>query len=103
MKKRKLGAEVRRRRRLAGLTLEQLAERAGLTANYIGEVENNKADPSVSTIVALAKGLAINAGDFFPRSDISPAGMHVGKLSDEAPSGLQRGILMLLEATTPKK
>jgi transcriptional regulator with XRE-family HTH domain len=53
------GKEVRRRREALGLTLEELAERAGLTPNYVGTVETGKRDPSLSTVLALAKGLRV--------------------------------------------
>ena len=57
------GREVRRRRVMLGLTLEQLAERSNLTPNYIGTVENGRRDPSLSTVLALAKGLGVSAGE----------------------------------------
>jgi transcriptional regulator with XRE-family HTH domain len=48
---------------MLGLTLEQLAERSSLTPNYIGTVENGRRDPSLSTVLALAKGLGVPAGE----------------------------------------
>ena len=57
-----LGREVHRRRGALGLTLEQLAERSGLSPNYIGTVENGQRDPSLTTVLALAKGLGISPG-----------------------------------------
>ena len=55
--------EVRRRRLALGLTLEQLAERSGLTPNYIGAVELGKRDPSLSTVLALARGFKVPPGE----------------------------------------
>ena len=49
------GKEVRRRRKADGMTIEELAERAGLSTNYVGAVERGDRDPSLSTVVALAK------------------------------------------------
>jgi transcriptional regulator with XRE-family HTH domain len=68
------GAELRRRRESLGMTLEELAARAGLTPNYVGTIEMGKRDPSLSTIVELAKGLDISPGEFFPsRPGLSPS------------------------------
>jgi transcriptional regulator with XRE-family HTH domain len=51
------------RRRALGLTLERLAERAGMTPNYIGTIENGKRDPSLSTLLRLADALEIPLSD----------------------------------------
>jgi transcriptional regulator with XRE-family HTH domain len=53
---RAFGAEVRRRRESLGWTLPELAKRSGLTSNYIGSVEIGLRDPSMSTLVKIAKG-----------------------------------------------
>lgn len=57
------GVFVRKRREKLGLTLEQLAERAGLSPNYIGILENGKRTPSLSSIIALAKGLSVSPSE----------------------------------------
>jgi transcriptional regulator with XRE-family HTH domain len=53
------GKVVSRRHETFGFTLEQLVERAELTPNYVGTVETGKRDPSLSTVLALAKGLHV--------------------------------------------
>src|SRR5262245_63271238 len=82
------GREVRRRRVMLGLTLEQLAERSSLTPNYIGTVENGRRDPSLSTVLALAKGLGVSAGELLgstgePASTPSEAAALIESLSPE--------------------
>jgi transcriptional regulator with XRE-family HTH domain len=68
------GAEVRRRRESLGMTLEVLAERAGLTPNYVGTIEAGERDPSLTTIVGLAQGLGISPAElFWPGPGLSPA------------------------------
>lgn len=97
------GREIRRRREAAKLTLEELAERAGLTPNYIGTIENGKRDPSLSTIVALAKGLAIAPGELFGSlPELSIAAEEAGGLFDKAASDVQSALLAILRATGKK-
>lgn len=48
------------------MTLEELAERAGLTPNYVKEIENGHRDPSLSTVFSIAEGLGVEPGDLFP-------------------------------------
>jgi transcriptional regulator with XRE-family HTH domain len=98
------GREVRRRREARSMTLEDLAERSGLTPNYIGTIENGKRDPSLSTIAALAKGLGVKPGELFGSvPDISPAGEEAGRLFDDAPPEVQAAILKILRAVSKKR
>lgn len=91
------GREVRRRREANTLTLEQLAERSGLTPNYIGGVETQKRNPSLSTVIALAKGLGVPAGELLSGvKDISPAAVEAGRLFEEAPGDVQDAVMKLL-------
>lgn len=53
------GRRVRRLRKAAGLSLEDAAERAGLSSNYWGEVERSRKVPSLDTVVAMAKALDV--------------------------------------------
>jgi transcriptional regulator with XRE-family HTH domain len=99
-----LGREVRRRRRALGLTLEQLAERSGLTPNYIGTVEHGQRDPSLSTVMALAKGLEVSASELLGGvADMSPAAMEAARLFDSVPPDVQSALLALLRATAPRR
>jgi transcriptional regulator with XRE-family HTH domain len=60
-----LGQTVRRLRRQADLTQEELAERSGLSANYVGEIERGECNPSVLVMFALAEGLTIDPAALF--------------------------------------
>jgi transcriptional regulator with XRE-family HTH domain len=44
-------------RREAGLTQEQLAERAGLSRNYLSQIENGVRTPNVTRLQQIAKAL----------------------------------------------
>lgn len=94
-----LGAEVRKRRKAQKLTLEGLAERAGLTPHYLSTVETDKRDPSVSTLLSLAKGLGVPPGDLLEaRVNISPQGQTVARLFEAAPAEVQQGVFIILRA-----
>jgi len=85
------------------MTLEELAERAGLTPNYIGTIENGKRDPSLSTIAALAKGLGVAPGELFGSlPEISVAAEEAGGLFDKAAPEIQMALLAILRATGKK-
>jgi transcriptional regulator with XRE-family HTH domain len=98
------GREVRRRRVALGLTIEQLAERADLSPNYVGTVETGKRDPSLSTILALAKGLHVPPVELFGGvKDLSPAGVEAGQLFEAAAPDVQDAVLKLLRAVTRRR
>lgn len=89
--------EVRRRREALGLTLDELAKRSGLTPNYIGTIENELRDPSLSTARNLARGLGIPLGDLFGGTDgRSAAAVECGHLIEASPSELREVILTVL-------
>ncbi len=93
------GQEVRRHRKVRELTLEQLAERSGLTPNYIGTVENGRRDPSLSTILALAKGLDVPPGELLGGSpSLSPSALELARLVDCLPSTVRMPVVDLLRA-----
>lgn len=56
------GREVRRLRKARHLTIEQLAELAELSTNYLGAVERGEKNPSLGTVIAIARGLKVPAG-----------------------------------------
>lgn len=60
-----LGETVRRLRKDAKLTQEELAARAGLSANYVGEIERGERNPSVLALFALARGLEVLTSRLF--------------------------------------
>src|SRR5215831_9043000 len=101
----KFGKEIRRRRKSLGMTIEQLAERSGLTPNYVGTVEIGDRDPSLSTVIALARGLSVAPGELLGGADkVSPAALEASRLFDAAAPDVQDAVLRLLRAVMrPKK
>lgn len=47
-----------------------LAEKAGLTHNYVGEVERGEKLASVVTVVRLAVGLGLKGGELLTRAKL---------------------------------
>ena len=62
----KFGQNIRKARTKAGLTQEQLAERADLHANYYARVERGEENPSYETIEKIVKALRTKASAVIP-------------------------------------
>jgi len=56
----KIGVNIRRERRQQLLTIEQLAEKAGITDNYMGKIERGEGMPSLETIDSIASALGVS-------------------------------------------
>ncbi len=98
------GQTIRRRREALGLTIEQLAERSGLSPNYVGSVENGKRDPSLSTILGLAKGFRVSAADLIGGAhDLTAEGIEAAHLFEACPTDVQDAIVALLRAAARKR
>ncbi len=99
-----LGKEIRRRRQALGLTLEQLAERSGLSPHYLSTVETDRRDPSVSSVTNIAKGLGCPPGELLGGvRDLSAAGYEAGRLFEGAPEDVREGVLRILRATSRRR
>lgn len=55
-----LGLNIKRFRKAKGLTQEQLAELAGISYKYLGEIERGETNPSIGTLVRIANGLNVS-------------------------------------------
>lgn len=94
----KFGAEILRRREAQGLSQPELAARSGLTPNYIGGIELGTRDPSLSTVLALSKGLGVPPGELFEsRGGLSPASIEAARIFHTLPSAVQGVLRSLLE------
>jgi transcriptional regulator with XRE-family HTH domain len=61
----RFGEAVRRARNAAGLTQEDLADRAGLDRSYVGGIERGERNPTLVVIAKIAAGLGISLGELF--------------------------------------
>jgi ribosome-binding protein aMBF1 (putative translation factor) len=68
-----LGAAVRRLRSRRGLTLEELAHRAGMDYTHLSGIERGRRNPSFSALVDLARALEAHPADLLKDIRIDPA------------------------------
>lgn len=60
-----IGYKISQWRKEKGLTLQQLADKAHLTAAFISQLEHDKASPSIATLKGIAKALEVKVIEFF--------------------------------------
>ena len=58
-----IGREVRRLRRQAGLSQEELAEQSGLHTNYIGGIERGERNVGIKALLCLARALDLHPSE----------------------------------------
>ena len=58
-----VGRNAARLRREAGLTQEQLAERCGLSQQYLSGLERGRRNPTIVTLYELANALGVSQVD----------------------------------------
>jgi len=59
---------LRRKRHDRHMTQEELAERAGLSARYVGAIERGDVSASVTVLGQIAEALGVEPGDLLRRS-----------------------------------
>lgn len=55
-----IGANIRKERKRQMLTIEQLAEKVGITDNFLGKIERGEGMPSLPTIDSIACALDVS-------------------------------------------
>jgi transcriptional regulator with XRE-family HTH domain len=63
----RFGAQIRQRRQLRGMTIQELAEATGLTKGHLSQVERDLASVSVASLVRLCDALDISVGSLFDK------------------------------------
>lgn len=58
------GGRIRELRRRSDLTLQALADKAGISVGFLSQVERNKATPSLGTLAGLAAALGVEVNWF---------------------------------------
>ncbi len=64
-----IGGNIRKERKRQLLTMEQLAEKAGITDNFLGKIERGEGMPSLPTIDSIACALNVSI-DFLKGSAV---------------------------------
>ena len=70
--KQEFGQQVRKLRKAAGLSQEQLAEKTNLSVNFIGRVERGESWISPEVLEGLQQALDVKAASLFVVSEESP-------------------------------
>jgi transcriptional regulator with XRE-family HTH domain len=88
-----LGSEVRCCRLALGLTLDELAERSGLSPYYLLDArEQTCGDPHVSTLMAVANALRVRADELLDAGQSASATPEIGALYERAPAEVREAI-----------
>lgn len=61
----RIGAKLRAARKTRSLTLDQVAQAAGLTKGFVSRLERDDVSPSVASLVAVCEILGLRVGDLF--------------------------------------
>ncbi|MEF2277018.1 helix-turn-helix transcriptional regulator [Deinococcus sp. YIM 134068] len=73
--RRRFAVALRAERHRQGLTLEDLAERSGLTWSYISQVERGLRNITIDNQDALARGLGVELRDLLPPDEDAGPGV----------------------------
>ena len=65
----KLGSEIRRLRRKAGLSLQELAKQTGLAEDYLARVEEEAEIPPVGAMLQISRVVSLDAGKRLTRAE----------------------------------
>jgi transcriptional regulator with XRE-family HTH domain len=68
--RKELGARIRELRKTAGLTQEELGEKADLNYKFIGELERGQVNVSLDSLVRITEALGVRIGDLFSKEKI---------------------------------
>jgi transcriptional regulator with XRE-family HTH domain len=55
-----IASALRARRRRLGLTLQDLAQKSGLSAPFLSQVERSQTTPSITSLIAIAQALGVD-------------------------------------------
>jgi XRE family aerobic/anaerobic benzoate catabolism transcriptional regulator len=69
----RLGERVRKLREAQGVTLKRAAQLSGLSDRFIIEVEKGKANPSLTSIISLARALQTTVTEVLPKDSVRDA------------------------------
>lgn len=65
-----IAKQLRLKRLQAGLTIEDLADAAGISTSFLAYLETNKKKPSLVTVTKIARALNIAVSELFNEKDI---------------------------------
>ena len=62
-----LGEELRQRRLAAGLSQEQLADKAGIDRTYVSLLERDERIPTVNVLIGVCRAMGVRSSDVIAR------------------------------------
>jgi transcriptional regulator with XRE-family HTH domain len=65
-----LGERIREFRKSAGITQEELGEKASLNYKFIGELERGQVNVSLDSLVKISSALGVGPGSFFAQEKV---------------------------------
>lgn len=64
--RKKLGVKIKQLRKSQKMTQEQLGEKAGISYKFIGEIERGAVNPSLDSLIGIARALRVNVKELLP-------------------------------------
>jgi len=101
MDAKKLGQNIKKYRKEAGLTQDKAAELSGLSVNYFRQLELGNKTPRLETFIKIAEALHVSADRLLSGNLSWTPDIVTGELQeqlDRLPSGKKQYILTVLEA-----
>ncbi len=100
-----IGSRIRGFRKAKGLTQEKLAELANLHPTFVSEIENGKANYSISSLLSISSALKVSPTELFPfktgKKEITEEFefklAKISKMLQEKDAGTQEKIFKILE------
>lgn len=83
----RVGPLIRARRRQLHLTLQRLADAAGISVGYVSQVERDLATPSLGTLAQIARSLDVGVDYFIATPDMGNALSRAGERQSFSVSG----------------
>lgn len=99
----RIGRRLRARREAQGLTQAQLAERVGITDNYLSAVERGVKLPTLVTLEAFAKALNVQPSDLLATSKGDPWIDEFVDVGSAVPRNLRPMALAVLRAMSASR
>ena len=65
-----IGSRIQEIRNQKGLTQDQLSEEVGISSKYLSSIERGKENPTLNTILKLARSLDVKPDEFFTHLEI---------------------------------
>lgn len=93
---RSIGANIRKYRKAKKLTQEALAERAGLSVNYIGAIERGEKLPSLETFIEIVNQIGVSTDCILQDVVTANYDLKVSMLNEKL-SGLNSDQRMMVE------